>query len=267
LGLLYKGTATKPAIIKFDLIARPLYEKIFKQSKLTRHIDFNQGIDARLVTDQKMKKLSEVNIYPLRIAFDHYAMHKIYIKAVELAAKYGIKNLSNYLLYNFNDKPQDLYNRMKINVFLCEKLRISIYSFPMKYHPIDDPNYFRNRDYIGKHWNRKFIRAIQAVLNATKGKIGRGKSFFQEAFGKNIKEFEKILYMPEAFIIYRMKYKDGLTQQWWNKFQALPNNKKQKLKNIVKKNDFKNIKDLTQDNDILEVLQYYTISRNAIELV
>ena len=62
----------------------------------------------------------------------------------------------------------------------------------MKYHPIDDPDYFDNREYIGKHWNRKFIRSIQAVLNATKGKIGRGKSYFKEAFGEDIDEFHKI---------------------------------------------------------------------------
>ena len=51
----------------------------------------------------------------------------------------------------------------------------------MKYHPIDDPDYYNNRDYIGVHWNRKFIRAIQAVLNATKGKIGRGKDFLRRS--------------------------------------------------------------------------------------
>ena len=97
------------------------------------------------------------------------------------------------------------------NVDLCDELNASIYSFPMKYHPINDPEYFKNRDFIGKHWNRKFIRAIQAVLNSTKGKIGKGTSFFNEAFGRNIDEFHKILWMPEPFIIYRMKFKDILS--------------------------------------------------------
>ena len=54
----------------------------------------------------------------------------------------------------------------------------------MKYHPISDPEYFKNRDYLGEHWNRKFIRAVQAVLNSTKGKIGNGVEFFEEAFGR-----------------------------------------------------------------------------------
>lgn len=55
---------------------------------------------------------------------------------------------------------------------------LTLTSFPMKYHPIEDPNHFSNRDYIGEKWNRKFIRTIQAVLNSTKGKVGKGYSFF-----------------------------------------------------------------------------------------
>ena len=37
----------------------------------TRRVDFNQGIDARLLTEDKMKLLSKLEIHPLRIAFDH----------------------------------------------------------------------------------------------------------------------------------------------------------------------------------------------------
>ena len=100
-----------------------------------------------------------------------------------MSAAAGLKEFSNYLLYNFMDQPVDLYKRLRINVELCDELNVNIYSFPMKYHPIrkgkcDADDYSHNRDYIGKHWNRKYIRAVQAILNSTKGKIGRGMSFF-----------------------------------------------------------------------------------------
>ena len=84
-----------------------------------------------MVTEEKMEKLSEVSIKPLQIAFDHYEQREIYIKAVKTAAKYGISDLSNYLLYNFTDTPEELYYRMRINVDLCEELDVTIYSFPM----------------------------------------------------------------------------------------------------------------------------------------
>lgn len=262
-NLLYVGTAMKEAILAFDEVSRPLYDKVFRRLKRVRYIDFNQGVDARFATDEKMKKLSEVNIRPLRIAFDHYSMRDTYVQAVRLAAKHGIRDLSNYLLYNFKDKPEELYYRMKINIELCEELGVTIYSFPMKYHPIDDPAYFRNRDYIGKHWNRKFIRTIQAVLNATKGKIGRGKSFFEEAFGKDISEFNKILWMPEAFIIHRFKYKDNVTAEWWEKFTSLSEVQCDIVKGIVANNRFSDEICILNDTAINEVLEFYKLKRDS----
>ncbi|MBD5144784.1 MAG: hypothetical protein HDT21_02530 [Ruminococcus sp.] len=279
LGILYPETSTANAVLKFDEIARKYYDKFFKRGKRARYIDFNQGIDARLVTDEKMERLSEINIRPLRIAFDHYEQRNIYIEAVEKAANHGITNLSNYLLYNFEDTPEELYLRMRINVDLCENLDVTIYSFPMKYHPIDDPNFYNNRDYIGEHWNRKFIRAIQAVLNSTKGKIGRGVEFFEEAFGQNVEEFQKILWMPETFIIYRRRYDAQLRErladrytersdddcdlanEWWGKFQNLTPKRKEKAMNIIALNKFKDGDYKTSDKAVLEVLSYYKIKR------
>lgn len=280
---LYHYTATKEAILALDEIVRPLYEKTHKPSKKKRIVDFNQGIDSRLITPQNMSKLAEVNIYPLRIAFDHWKLHDIYEKSVRTAVKSGIRNLSNYLLYNFEDEPEELYYRLEMNVRLCEELDASIYSFPMKYHPINDPEFFMNRDYIGKHWNRKFIRAVQAVLNSTKGKIGRGKDFFEEAFGRDIDEFHKILWMPETFIIYRRQYdanlrerlaarytnhsdKDcDLTNEWWDKFNALPSEKLERAKEIIALNKFKDGEYQCDDPEIEGVLWYYKTTRNDAE--
>lgn len=262
-GLLYPETATRENILAFDEIARPLYNANRKVSHRVRFIDFNQGLDARLVTDEKMAKLSEINIRPLRIAFDHYEQKDIYIKAIKKAAKYGIKELSNYLLYNFEDEPKDLYFRMKINVDLCEELGVNIFSFPMKYHPITDPDYFRNRNYLGKHWNRKFIRAVQAVLNATKGKIGKGKTFFEEAFGKDLDGFMDILWMPEALIINRMKYKYNVTLKWREKFNSLDEYQLIQAKEIIAKNSFTDeIVYSCKDKDVIELLKFYQITRD-----
>ena len=196
-------SASKDCILALDEYVRPLYEKTHKPTKRKRIVDFNQGIDSRLITKANMDKLAEVNIYPLRIAFDHWKLKDVYEQSVRTAVSCGIKNLSNYLLYNFEDKPEELYYRLRMNVDLCDELGANIYSFPMKYHPINDKEFFMNRDFIGKHWNRKFIRAVKAVLNSTKGKIGRGTEFFEEAFGRDVDEFMKILWMPETFIIYR----------------------------------------------------------------
>lgn len=260
--LLYPHTASAEAILRSDEYFRAIYSRLFKPYKRMRHIDFNQGIDARLINDYNMSRLAETNIHPLRIAFDHYEQRDIYVNAVKTATRHGIKSLSNYLLYNFTDKPEELYYRLKINVELCEELNVDIYSFPMKYHPVRDPQYFRNRDYIGTHWNKKFIRAVQAVMNSTKGKIGRGKLFFEEAFGRNLDEFFDIMYMPETFIIYRMKYKGSLTQEWRKKFRALSGSKLEEAKAIINTNSFSDeIVNSASCSEVREVLGYYRLDR------
>ena len=279
-GCLHYYSAKKEDILELDKDIRPLYEKTHKPSKRKRIVDFNQGIDSRLVTKANMDKLAELNIYPLRIAFDHWALKDIYERSVRTAVSSGIKNLSNYLLYNFDDKPEELYYRLRLNVDLCEELDASIYSFPMKYHPINDEKFCKNRNFIGKHSNRKFIRAIQAVLNSTKGKIGRGKEFFEEAFGRNVAEFVKILWMPETFIIFRRvydadlrsrmaaryttttKHDCNLTAQWWVKFSALSEDKLAQAKAIIALNKFKDSDYKCDDEEINDVLSYYKITRD-----
>jgi len=282
---LHPYTATKESIISLDSIIRPAYEHALKQTSkgLTRYVDFNQGIDSRLITPENMGKLAEINIVPLRIAFDHWELKEVYEKSVRIAIDAGITHLSNYLLYNFEDKPEHLYQRLRLNVDLGEELNANIYSFPMKYHPISDENYFMNRDYIGKHWNRKFIRSVQAVLNSTKGKIGKGVDFFEEAFGKDLDEYMKILWMPETFIIYRRIFDANLRNRlgdkyqtttsldcdyandWWNEFCRLDANKQEEAKAIIAANKFDDISKLTSDSDILNLLKYYTITRDDVE--
>ena len=280
---LHVYTASKEAILELDEYFHPLYTKTHKPSKRKRIVDFNQGIDSRLITEANMKKLAEVNIEPLRIAFDHWKLRNIYEKSIRTAVGGGIKNLSNYLLNNFEDPPEELYYRLRLNVDLCEELDANIYSFPMKYHPINDKEFFMNRDFIGTHWNRKFIRAVQAVLNSTKGKIGRGVEFFEEAFGRNVDEFMKILWMPETFIIYRRiydadlrtrlatryttvtKYDCDLTTEWWEKFSALPVDKLVIAKEIISQNRFKDGDYECHDEEINAVLSYYKITRDDTE--
>lgn len=259
--LLDPHSATKENIFAVDEQFRQRFQSLFKTNPRRRVVDFNQGIDARLVTDEKMKRLAEIPIRPLRIAFDHWALRDTYEKAVRIAAKNGINHLSNYLLYNYVDLPVELYRRLRLNVELCEELRIDIYSFPMKYHPVSDPAYFRNRDYIGRHWNRKFIRAVQSIMNSTKGKLGKGFNFFEAAFGHDERDFERILYMPEAMIIYRNHFEE-LAGEWWEAFNALDGDRLQQLKTIVEGNDFSDIASLTNDDRIVRVLRYYEIDRS-----
>ena len=147
--LLNDYTAKKEAVFSTYDVLKPLFKEFYNRKPRKRLIDFNQGIDSRLINDENMEKMAEIPVSPVRIAFDHWNLHEKYEEAVRTAVKHGHTNLSNYVLYNYEDEPIELYWRLKLNVDLCEELGVSIYSFPMKYHPIEDPAYFSNRDYIG----------------------------------------------------------------------------------------------------------------------
>lgn len=191
------------------------YESPVSKKPLQRYIDFNQGLDAKLMTPEKAKRLGELAISPARIAFDHIEDEEQYKKALDLCASNGIKYLSNYILYNGEDftgkgqkysadTPADLYNRMKISMDFCDELnekygengRVHIFSFPMKYIPLNA----LDRTFVGTHWNKKYLRAIQRMLIPTQGKGVSTRSFFEAAFGATVEVFIENLAMPEDLL-------------------------------------------------------------------
>ncbi|MCL2076522.1 MAG: cobalamin B12-binding domain-containing protein [Betaproteobacteria bacterium] len=272
-------TATKEAMLELHEFVEPLYKKYaYRPIARQKIVDFNQGVDGRLITPKNIQKLAELNIRPLRIAFDSWKTRRFFENAVRSAAAAGLTDLSNYMLYNFDEEPVDLYRRMKLSVDLCDELHVTIYSFPMKYHPNDNPKWFRNRDFIGKKWNKKYIRAVQAVLTSTRGKIGRGKQFFEAAFGADESEFHEIMMMPEALIIRRFEHDqakrerygkvasyanacDALTDEWREMFNALTEEQQALAIPIIHSNYFSNA-DIAVDNmAVHEVLRFYQIPR------
>jgi hypothetical protein len=171
-----------------------------------RRVDFNQGVDARILCKDRMylRELSTICLSPLRIAFDHLGLKGPYETAVRYANEFGLNDLSNYMLYNFHDSPLDLFERMHLNVTLNEELGIRIYSFPMRYQPTDLPD----RSHIGPRWNRYYLRSVQLVLQATHGVVSGEPDFFRAAFGATHQAFEDILIRPHHMIFNRRWYEN-----------------------------------------------------------
>lgn len=241
--------------------------------KCNRYVDFNQGLDAKLMTEHKAKRLGEIALRPARIAFDHIEDESYYKKALELCAKNGIKYLSNYILFNGEDfsgkgskykadTPEDLFNRMKISMDFCDELNekygadglIHIFSFPMKYIPLKD----LDRSYIGTNWNAKYLRAVQRMLIPTQGKGVSSRSFFEADFGKSSEEFVENLAMPEELLGLRghfVKKKDEAKNErkarlerwivnhkrideWRRLYRSLTESERQEFISIIGDNDF-----------------------------
>lgn len=245
---------------KFDLIISDIKELGFERdAKFNGHkkriIDFNQGLDARLLTDKKAKLLSEIAIKPARIAFDYVKMKKLYVEKIKLMAKFDVLYLSNYLLYNYQDAPEDLYERIMINIQLNEDLGTKIYSFPMKFIPLDGTD----RSFVSNNWTKKELRAIQVILHATRGKVGLKREFNETAFGPTVEDFKVLLWMPEWYIMYREDNKDR-AEEWRKEFGNLSDDELYFFKKIVENNFInKSLVKQTASPKIRHLLRHYEL--------
>ncbi len=219
---------------KFEILISDLLDIGFgKNERINnklRHVDFNQGVDVRLINEKHFELLSKIAINPLRIAFDSIKLKKIYEKKIRLAARYGIENLSNYILYNYKDTPEEFWQRLKINIDLNKELGLKIYSFPMKYIPLNATD----RTYIDEpFWNWQFVRGVQRILNVMKGSVMPQEDFFNRAFGSTADEFMTILHMPESILMNRGREAKTEEVDWLNKYFGLTNGERKELLSIL----------------------------------
>ncbi len=204
-------------------------------TRLKRRVDFNQGVDARILCKDSMylREMAKICIDPLRIAFDHAGLKKPYSQAIRYAAEYGLVKLSNYMLYNFHDTPEDLYERMKLNIDLNEELNIRIFSFPMRYQPVT----LKERSHIGKNWSRYQLRSMQLILQATHGIVSGAPDYFKRAFGENDMAFKDLLSKPHHFIFNRTWYEDhggkAELDEYDSKFSSLSQSQRDELIEIL----------------------------------
>lgn len=233
----------------------PIIEKYRSKAKKARYLDFNQGVDGRKINDENMEQLARLAIHPLRIAFDDIKLKDVYCKAVRTAHRHGINQISNYILFNYKDKPEDLYERLRVNIELNEELGIQIFSFPMKYSPISETD----RTYIGANWCKKSVRAISAILQVTKGVVAAGSSFFYKAFGNNLEEYNEILAMPRELIMFRSYFEEnGTTAKWQALYRRLTDEQKDRLMKLVSLN-VSELRNAPWPSDLADILEFYLL--------
>lgn len=103
-------------------------QQIEKAIKLNLKLDFNQGLDARLIDKPIAKLLSQVKWYkPLRMACDSSAMKEPIRKATELLRKNNC-NPKQYFVYVLLKDLQDSYERINF----CKELKLDAFGQPFR---------------------------------------------------------------------------------------------------------------------------------------
>ena len=232
------------------------------RTPVQRRVDFNQGVDARILCKDSifLRELGSICIKPLRIAFDHLGVRKPYETSVRMACDFGLTELSNYMLYNYFDTPGDLYQRMALNVALNEELGVRIWSFPMRYQPTNLPD----RSHIGKHWSRYQLRSLQLILQATHGVVSGAPMFFKRAFGQSDEGFECLLLRPHHYIFNRVWFEalGGRSEfeQFEREFSKLSGEQRRELIVLLSSCEPRQIKELSRSTSYTQlkrILRYY----------
>ena len=236
------------------------FEHGAKRTGRERCVDFNQGLDARIICEKPelARHLRSLCLRPVRLAFDFNTpkMENNYRRAVTLLSEQGFDEFTNYMLFNFDDSPMDLYYRLFVNADLNEKLGIRITGFPMRFTPMDEVK----RGHVSAAWQWRYLRGIQCILLATRGLVSSNPDFIRAAFGATYEEFLEIISMPDDYIIYRRAHENNGASEWRKKYRSLTESRRKEFLDLLAKlnkdkNRVRTIANLKNFRDLVE--HYY----------
>ena len=186
-------------VIFFDnnILANKNWKHIFKElSDLGKKVDFNQGIDASLVTPEVAKMLSKLKLEStIRLAYDYSHQKKHVERAIERLKANGIKSrdIFVYTLFNHKDTPDEFLGRVR------EILNMDVVCYPMRYEPLFT---LEKNQFVSPRWTGKQIELVQQARRV----IGFGGAF--PAYKGLVNKFNDASSFEEAFVLRDIKPED-----------------------------------------------------------
>ena len=182
-----------------NFFASPNWKKIINDlQNIGLPVDFNQGIDLRLIDDEKARMIAELKTPLIRAAFDDIYAKKGVVDAVEVLVQSGIKKrkIFLYVLYNFfdeqhhNDTPTNFFKRIKLI------LELGCVSYPMRYEPLTA---LKKNQFISPLWTEHHLKMVVKARRI----LGFGGAF--PPYKGLVNKFEKATNFEEAFSVYPLK--------------------------------------------------------------
>lgn len=168
-----------------NILASPYLENIFDElEELNKEVDFNQGLDARLLTEKIALRLKGLKVPLIRLAYDTMEIRDSLKKAIYLLRELGIngRRVFVYCLYNHTDTPEFFLERLK------DLLEWGVVTYPMRYEPLEPRP---KNTYVSPNWATEQLEMLAKARRV----IGYGGAFPPyEGLKKkilNAKNFEK----------------------------------------------------------------------------
>lgn len=151
-----------------NILASPYWRDIFYElEELDLKVDFNQGLDARLLNEEVALRLTLLKMPFLRLAYDTIGIRTPLQRAIALLKEVGIRGrkIIVYCLYNEeNDDPENFLFRMK------DLVEWGVVAYPMRYEPLEP---MPKNTFVSPNWTRKQLDMIQRARRV----IGYGGAF------------------------------------------------------------------------------------------
>ena len=145
---------TKVILWDNNLLGSKNCGKILDELKeINLKIDFNQGLDARLITNKTASKLSQLKFDLIRFAYDHKGMRKAVERAIKILSAHGIhkRKIIFYTMFNYKDDPEDFYRRVR------DLLEWGVVSYPMRFQPLDT---LKKNSYVSPKWTKEELEIV-----------------------------------------------------------------------------------------------------------
>jgi hypothetical protein len=133
------------------------FDNAIGRLKQFRQVDFNQGLDARLLNGHHIDKLKELSLPILRFSFDHIGMAPTVTSAIQsvLQAGFAKRRVKCYVMFGFHDSPDDaLYRAETIK-------KLGVRPFLQRYQPLDGDAALAKDSWVGPGWTAKEMASFQ----------------------------------------------------------------------------------------------------------
>jgi len=143
-----------------NILASPYCLNIFHElASFRKQVDFNQGLDARLLTPPLVEALTKISITYIRLSFDNDFMYAPLDAAISLLHAHGYPNghIFVFVLYNHDSGPGEFFNRCR---FLITR---GCTVYPMRFEPYSTA---AKRSYISPLWTKDLLDTVARAQGA-----------------------------------------------------------------------------------------------------
>ncbi|MHA1409654.1 MAG: hypothetical protein ACTSQY_05025 [Candidatus Odinarchaeia archaeon] len=189
---------TKIYFFDNNILAMNYWEDIFQEViDLNKIVDFNQGLEAKLLNDHAAELISKMRIPLIRLAYDNPHQKNYVKKAIDLLHSHGLskRNILVYAMFNFTETPNEYFERVR------EILNWGSVCYPMRFQPVVAIN---KDKYISPYWTEKYLDMVASARRV----IGFGGAF--PPYKGLVEKFNNAKNFYEAFKLYPVEKKTNI---------------------------------------------------------